>query len=322
MHQESNKDSSPPTFLSYLGNKFLRSELSLTSPTRSSALFLATFLLSFLRPGLGSSRALGCAGTVPRRTGARRDGWGWGPLRTMRAPWSAVRNSSNPSCWNARRRRLLHSGPNVFVITPDRLPACRPARAAVAPALGRTTLALCGAGARSPSQFTDPTKPLGSSPNPRPLCLSRSRHGCAESGPGSHRAQRRPVITRFGSAPCAPGGHPRSGPLQPSPSRLPPPQPLPRLTLRSLLPTSLGPRAALHTTGCSVVPPNRGRGMKILIKNLSPSRTHCQEEGKHLCPYSQHYLVLVPVYTNTTPNPQRNLKNVSLNNFFGRPESC
>lgn len=162
-------------------------------------------------------------------------------------------------------------------------------------------------------------KPLGSSPSPRRVCLSCSRHGCAASGPSSHPAQCRPVITRPRPAPCAPGGHPRSSRLQPSLSRLLSPQPPPRPTRCSSLPTSPGPPAALHTSGCSAVPPNRGRGMKILIKNLSPSRTHCQEEGKHLCPHSQHYLVLVPVYTNTTPNPKRNLKNVSLNNFFGRP---
>lgn len=52
---------------------------------------------------------------------------GWGLRSTMRAPRSAVRNSSNPSCWNARPGRLLHSGPNVFVIIPDRSSAPPPA---------------------------------------------------------------------------------------------------------------------------------------------------------------------------------------------------
>lgn len=56
----------------------------------------------------------------------RRAEWGWGLRSTMRAPRSAVRNSSNPSCWNARPGRLLHSGPNVFVIIPDRSSAPPP----------------------------------------------------------------------------------------------------------------------------------------------------------------------------------------------------
>lgn len=51
------------------------------------------------------------------------------PPRTMRAPKGyAVRNSSNPSCWNARRRRLLHSGAKcVCHYSIDRLPARQPA---------------------------------------------------------------------------------------------------------------------------------------------------------------------------------------------------
>lgn len=48
-----------PSF-SYLGTKFLRSESSLTSP-RKFCTFLAIVLLSFLWPGLGSSRAPGFA---------------------------------------------------------------------------------------------------------------------------------------------------------------------------------------------------------------------------------------------------------------------
>lgn len=207
----------------------------------------------------------------------------------------------------------------MFVITPDRLPA-RPRRLRPR-ARARNASALRGWRPLSFSLHRS-CKQLGSLPNPRPrprpLYSSRSRHGCAESGPGSHPALRRPVITRPRPAPCAPGCHPRSGPLLRSPSRLPSSQPLTRPTRRSSPPTSPSPPAALHTTRCSAVPPNRGRGMKILIKNLSPSRTYCQEEGKHLCPHSQHYLVLVPVYTDTTPSPKRNLKNVSLNNFFGR----
>lgn len=240
----------------------------------------------------------------------------------MRAPWSAGRNSSNPTCWNGRRRRLLHSGPNVFVITPDRLPA----RAAFAPALGRTTPAHCGTGAALPLTSLIP-QTAGESPKPSrtsapPLLVLQPPRLCCVWPPLAPGALRRPVITRPRPAPCAPGWHPRSGPLQPSPSRLPASQALPRPTRRSSPSTSPSPPAALHSTGCSAVPPNRGRGMKILIKNLSPSRTYCQEEGKHLYPHSQHYLVLVPVYTNTTPNPKRNLKNVSLNNFFGRLQSC
>lgn len=236
----------------------------------------------------------------------------------MRAPWSAVRNSSNPTCWNARRRRLLHSGPNVFVITPDRLPA----RDAFAPALGRATPAHRGTGARSPSHLTDPANRWGL---PQTLAHVRAPSACAAAAtvvlclaPARTRRSAPSSTKRPRPAPCAPGWHPRSGPLQPSPSRLPSSHPLPRPTRRSSPSTSPSPPAELHTTGCSAVPPNRGRGMKILIKNLSPSRTYCQEEGKHLCPHSQHYLVLVPVYTNTTPNPKRNLKNASLNNFVGR----
>lgn len=82
----------------------------------------------------------------------------------MRAPESAIRNSSNPGCWNARRRRLLHSGPNVFVIILDRPPA---ARAAVAPALGRATRAHRGAGTRSRSHFPIPHT-AGELPKPSP----------------------------------------------------------------------------------------------------------------------------------------------------------
>lgn len=116
--EASSEGGSPPIYLSYLGTKFLRSELSLTSPTISSQLFFFGDLPSFLpAAGTGSSRAPGLQKRFHQVRGCA-DCWGWRPPRTMRAPWSAVRNSSNPSCWNARRRRLLHSGPNVFVITP------------------------------------------------------------------------------------------------------------------------------------------------------------------------------------------------------------
>ena len=96
----------------------------------------------------------------------RRDRWGWRPPRAMRAPWSAVRNSSNPSCWNARRRRLLHSGPNVFVITPQT--ACLPASPRRRrPRAKRATRARGGAGALSPSHFTDPAYHGSPEPSPR-----------------------------------------------------------------------------------------------------------------------------------------------------------
>lgn len=87
----------------------------------------------------------------------RRAEWGWGLRRTMRAPRSAVRNSSNPSCWNARPGRLLHSGPNVFVIIPDRssapppplppppLPPASPRREAHDPSALRIPPAACSA---------------------------------------------------------------------------------------------------------------------------------------------------------------------------------
>lgn len=77
--------------------------------------------------------------------------------------------------------------------------------------------------------------------------------------------------------------HPRSGPLQPSPSHLRRANPCLRPTRRPAWPTSLGPPAAPHTARSGSIPSDRRRGMKILIKNLSPSRTHCQQEGKHLC---------------------------------------
>lgn len=110
------------------------------------------------------------------------------------------------------------------------------------------------------SYFADPTQTAGKSspnprPSPRPLCGSCSRHGCAKSGPSSRpRALRRPVITRPGTAPMAPGGHSRSGLLQPSPSLLSSPQLLPRLPRHSSLPTSRGVSAELRATGCNVRP--------------------------------------------------------------------
>ena len=53
--------------------------------------------------------------------------------------------------------------------------ACLPALAAVAPALERATRAHCGAGARSPSHFTDPTNLLGA---PQTLAQIRASSAC------------------------------------------------------------------------------------------------------------------------------------------------
>lgn len=184
-----------PSF-SYLGTKFSRSESSQTSPKKSSALFwrsssfpscdrdwaaveprtLQIKKLKKKRFHRGKGRRL-----ARRRVGVGTTAHNEGPLERST-------KFLKPTCWNARRRRLLHSGPNVFVIIPDRLPA----RAACAPALGRATPAHCGTGARSPSHFTDPANGWGVPPNPRPrprpLCSSCSRPGCAVSGPGSHPA--------------------------------------------------------------------------------------------------------------------------------------
>lgn len=150
-----------------------------------------------------------------REKGARGDEWGWGPQRTMRAPWSAVRNSSNPTCWNARRRRLLHSGPNVFVITPDRLPA----RYAFAPALGRATPAHRGTGARSPSHFTDPANRWGL---PQTLAHVRAPSACPAAAavvlclaPARTRRSAPSSTTRPRPAPCAPRLAPK---VRPSPA--------------------------------------------------------------------------------------------------------
>lgn len=80
----------------------------------------------------------------------------------------------------------------------------------------------------------------------------------------------------------------RARKVQPSPAEpfTPPLLLLLPPTRRSSLPTSPGPPAALRSTGCSAVPPDRGRGMKILIRNLSPSRTHCQERANTSAPAS------------------------------------
>lgn len=217
--------------------------------TRRSALW-GRLGLFCLRPGLSRNRGPGFAETIPLRRRRVETSGGWGPPCTMRAPWSAARNSLNPSCWNARQRRLFHSGPNVFVITPDRSPApplSPPARgtqsertAGLAPAVSHTSL----------TQQIALELPK---PSPKPVlgwfCLHRS----AESGPGSHQAQRRPVITRGWLAPCAPGRHPRSGLLQAIPSHLPRLRILSRAPLGALLsqplpvlqPRSTPPTAAI-----------------------------------------------------------------------------
>ncbi|XP_013373944.1 PREDICTED: phosphatidylinositol 4,5-bisphosphate 5-phosphatase A-like [Chinchilla lanigera] len=189
----------------------------------------------------GSQRPERSLSSSPRKEEERRGGRGWRPPRTARAPRSTARNSLSPSCWNAQPRRLHHSGPNVFVITRDHSPAPPPA---------------------PPGEARDPSAPRGGRPPPllavatgpgAPQSLAHARapprvpqrHRGAASGPGSHRAQRRPVITRAGLAPCAPGRHPR---------------------------------------------------------------THCQEEGKHLCLHPQRSLVFGPVSMNTTPPPKETSK--------------
>lgn len=128
-----------------------------------------------------------------------------------------------------------------------RPPACPPARAAVAPALQRAIRARCGAGALSPSQFTDCRKPLIPKPSPKsaPLRSSRSRQGCTESGPmgaapsSNYAPWVGAMCTRWAPQvrPFSPAGALHAS----SPS----PQPLPLPTRRSSLPSpSLGPPVA------------------------------------------------------------------------------
>lgn len=109
----------PP--FSYLQTNFPSSKWSLTYKKFDT--FLETFPLFLPEARTEPQQSPGQCRNGSTEEGAQGDGRGRGPRRTMRTPWCAVRNSSNPSCWNARRHRLLHSGPNVFVIIPDRPPA-------------------------------------------------------------------------------------------------------------------------------------------------------------------------------------------------------
>lgn len=77
------------------------------------------------------------------------------------------------------------------------------------------------------------------------------------------------------------------------------------------------PPAPSHTNRYSAVPPNRGRRMKIVIKNLSSPRTHCQE-AKHRCFHPQCYLVFVPVCTDAAPTLKTKPQKCKANNFFGK----
>lgn len=97
------------------------------------------------------------------------------------------------------------------------------------------------------------------------------------------------------------------------------PSPFPRPTRRPSLPHLSWrppPQAPSHTNRYSAVPPNRGRRMKIVIKNLSSPRTHCQE-AKHRCFHPQCYLVFVPVCTDVTPTPKEKPQKCKTNNLGG-----
>lgn len=134
-----------------------------------------------------------------------------------------------------------------------------------------------------------PSAPLAASTAARSLAAARTGRcavqqlralGRRHVPPGCHPEVRPSAAGALHAYPPRSPSEPSSAPFSPHPPR---------------------PPAALHSTRCCAVPPNRGRGMKILIKNLSPSRTYCQEKGKHLCPHPQHYLV--PVQDTQTPPP-------------------
>lgn len=222
-----------------------------------------------------------------------------------RAPWSAVEIPQTPVAGMPGDDFFTRGQMCLSLLQTSRPRRRRPRATALHS--GRTA-GLAPALLELRGSHTPPGSSPDPCPSPRPLCLSCSRHGCAKSGPSSRPALRRPVILRPGTAPTAPGGHSRSGLLQPSPSLPSSPQLLPRLphTLLSppppvFQPCSAPPAATLSRQTAS-------KRMKILIKNLSPSRTQCQKEGQHLCPHSQRYLVLVPAYTNSTPTPKETSK--------------
>lgn len=75
------------------------------------------------------------------------------------------------------------------------------------------------------------------------------------------------------------------------------------------------PQTSRHTTRYSVVPPNRGRRMKILIKNLSSSMT---QGPKDRCFHPRGYLVFVPSKHECHPHPGEKPQKCKPNNFFGR----
>lgn len=141
------------------GTKLLHSESSLAFMQKVGH-FPGDLLLSFLWPGLGSSRVGALQKRVHRGRG-RAEADGGGEHRANQGPLERSRNSSNPSRWNARRR-LLHSRPNVFVITPD-LPPAPPSP----PRYGAPLRAHCGAGARSPRASRVP-QTAGELPRPSP----------------------------------------------------------------------------------------------------------------------------------------------------------
>lgn len=210
------------------GTKLLHSESSLTFMQKSWALFRRP--PSFL-PVAGTGQQQGSE-LGPTEEGGVRRPMAAGSTAPTRDPRSAVEIPQTPAAWNARRR-LLHSGPNVFVITPDLPPA---------PPSPRVTALHCGAGARSPRTSRTP-QTAGELPKPSPRSAPPSARLAAATvalslAPARGPALRRPVIPRPGTAPIAPGGHSRSGLLQPIPSLLSSPQLLPRLPRHSSLPTS------------------------------------------------------------------------------------